>query len=113
LVLIAPVLGLLLSLAPGGYVWLLGSLFLGTPALSLIGGFGAALTVGLKRGGLILSLIVLPMYVPSLIFGAEAVRRGAVGGDGLVPLLLLAAISLGSVAILPFAAAAALRANLK
>ena len=92
LVLIAPVLGLLLSLAPGGYVWLLGSLFLGTPALSLIGGFGAALTVGLKRGGLILSLIVLPMYVPSLIFGAEAVRRGAVGGDGLVPLLLLAAM---------------------
>mgnify|MGYP000504041387 FL=1 len=89
LVLIAPVLGLLLSLAPGGYVWLLASLFLGTPALSLIGGFGAALTVGLKRGGLILSLIVLPMYVPSLIFGAEAVRRGAVGGDGLVPLLLL------------------------
>jgi heme exporter protein B len=106
LVLIAPVLGLLLSLAPGGYVWLLGSLFLGTPALSLIGGFGAALTVGLKRGGLILSLIVLPMYVPSLIFGAEAVRRGAVGGDGLVPLLR-------SAAILPFAAAAALRANLK
>ena len=80
LVLIAPVLGVLLSLAPGGYFWLLASLFLGTPALSLIGGFGAALTVGLKRGGLILSLIVLPMYVPSLIFGAEAVRRGAGGG---------------------------------
>jgi heme exporter protein B len=89
------------------------ALVLGTPALSLIGSFGAALTVGLKRGGLILSLIVLPMYVPTLIFGAEAVRRGAVGGDAMVPLLLLAAISLGSAAILPFAAAAALRANLK
>jgi heme exporter protein B len=71
------------------------------------------LTVGLKRGGLILSLIVLPMYVPTLIFGAEVVRRGALGGDAMVPLLLLAAISLGSAAFLPFAAAAALRANLK
>ena len=80
LVIIAPVLGVLLSLAPGGYVWLVVALGLGSPALSLIGGFGAALTVGLKRGGLILSLIVLPMYVPTLIFGAEAVRRGAVGG---------------------------------
>jgi heme exporter protein B len=113
LVIIAPVLGVLLSLAPGGYVWLVVALGLGSPALSLIGGFGAALTVGLKRGGLILSLIVLPMYVPTLIFGAEVVRRGALGGDAMVPLLLLAAISLGSAAFLPFAAAAALRANLK
>ena len=113
LALLAPVLGLLLSLAPQGYVWLVTALLVGTPALSLIGGFGAALTVGLKRGGLILSLIVLPMYVPTLIVGAEAVRRGAEGADALVPLMLLAAISLGSAAILPFAAAAALRANLK
>lgn len=113
LVLISPVLGLLLSLQPAGYVWLVGSLALGSPALSLIGCFGAALTVGLKRGGLILSLIVLPMYVPTLVFGAEAVRRGAAGADGLVPLLLVAALSLGSAALLPFAAAAALRANLK
>ena len=113
LALLAPVLGLLLSLAPQGYVWLVTALLVGTPALSLIGGFGAALTVGLKRGGLILSLIVLPMYVPTLIFGAEAVRRGAEGADALLPLMLLAAISLGSAAILPFAAAAALRANLK
>ena len=113
LALLAPALGVLLSLAPQGYVWLVTALLVGTPALSLIGGFGAALTVGLKRGGLILSLIVLPMYVPTLIFGAEAVRRGAEGADALVPLMLLAAISLGSAAILPFAAAAALRANLK
>ena len=113
LALLAPALGVLLSLTPQGYVWLVTALLVGTPALSLIGGFGAALTVGLKRGGLILSLIVLPMYVPTLIFGAEAVRRGAEGADALVPLMLLAAISLGSAAILPFAAAAALRANLK
>ena len=113
LVLISPVLGLLLSLQPAGYLWLVTSLALGSPALSLIGAFGAALTVGLKRGGLILSLIVLPMYVPTLIFGAEVVRRGASGGEALVPLLLLTAISLGSAAILPFACGAALRANLK
>jgi heme exporter protein B len=113
LVLISPLLGVLLSLEPKGYVWLVASLAVGSPALSLIGCFGAALTVGLKRGGLILSLIVLPMYVPTLIFGAEAVRRGVMGTDAVVPLLLLAAISLGSAALLPFAAAAAIRANLK
>lgn len=113
LVVISPVLGLLMSLEPGGYVWLLGSLVLGTPALSVVGCFGAALTVGLKRGGLILSLIVLPMYVPTLIFGAEAVRRGAAGLEAGVPMLLLAGISAGALALLPFATAAALRANLK
>ena len=113
LVLMSPVLGLLMSLKSEGYVWLVASLAAGSPALSLIGAFGAALTVGLKRGGLILSLIVLPMYVPTLVFGAEAVRRGASGGDAVVPLLLLAAISLGSAALLPFACGAAIRANLK
>lgn len=113
LVVISPLFGLLLSLSPGGYVWVVVSLAVGSPALSLIGAFGAALTVGLKRGGLILSLIVLPMYVPTLVFGAEVVRRGASGADAVVPLLLLAAISLGSAAVLPFACAAALRANLR
>ena len=113
LVVISPVLGLLLSLQPSGYFWLVVSLACGSPALSLIGGFGAALTVGLKRGGFILSLIVLPMYVPTLVFGAEVVRRGAAGSDVTVPLLLLAAISLGSAAVLPFACAAALRSNLR
>ena len=113
LVLAAPVLGLLLNLAPAGFGWLMASLALGTPALSVIGAFGAALTVGLKRGGLLLSLLVLPLYVPTLIFGAEVARRGAAGLDALPPLLLLAAITAGSFAILPFAAAAALRVNLR
>ena len=113
LVLAAPVLGLLLNLAPQGFGWLMASLALGTPALSVIGAFGAALTVGLKRGGLLLSLLVLPLYVPTLIFGAEVARRGAAGLDALPPLLLLAAITAGSFAILPFAAAAALRVNLR
>ena len=113
LTLLAPVLGVLMNLQPDGYVWLVVALGLGTPALSVIGAFGAALTVGLKRGGLLLSLLVLPMYVPTLIFGTEVVKRGAAGQAPGSALLLLAGITLVSVAILPFAAAAAIRANLK
>ena len=113
LTLLSPVLGVLLNLSGPGYLWLVLSLALGTPALSLIGAFGAALTVGLKRGGLLLSLLVLPLYVPTLIYGAEAVRRGAEGQGALTPLLLLAGITAGAVALLPFAAAAAIRVNLR
>ena len=113
LVLAAPVLGVLLNLSPGGYPWLLVSLALGTPALSVIGGFGAALTVGLKRGGLLLSLLVLPLYVPTLIFGAEVARRGAQGLDPVTPLLMLAGITAAVVALMPFAGAAVLRVNLR
>ncbi len=113
LTLAAPVLGLLLNLAPEAYGWLTVSLLVGTPALSMIGAFGAALTVGLKRGGLLLSLLVLPLYVPTLIFGAETVRRGTDGLATGTTLSLLAAVTLGAVSLLPFAAAAALRVNLR
>ncbi len=113
LVLIAPALGVLLSLPAPGYFWLVISLLVGTPALSVIGTFGAALTVGLKRGGLLLSLLVLPLYVPTLIFGAEVARRGATGMEATTPLLLLAGITAGVTALLPFASAAVLRVNLR
>ena len=113
LVLAAPVLGVLLNLPGPGYLWLLVSLALGTPALSVVGTFGAALTVGLKRGGLLLSLLVLPLYVPTLIFGAEVARRGAAGMDILTPLLMLAGITAAVIALLPFASAAVLRINLR
>ncbi len=113
LVLISPVLGLLLFLPAEAYLWLILSLLLGTPALSVIGTFGAALTVGLKRGGLLLSLLVLPLYIPTLIFGAEVVSRGAMGLSVGTPLALLAGITAGSVAILPFASALVLRINLR
>lgn len=113
LTLVAPVLGLLLNLPGAGYGWLVASLALGTPALSVIGAFGAALTVGLKRGGLLLSLLVLPLYVPTLIFGAEVVKRGALGLAVSTPLLLLAGITAGVAALLPFASAAAIRVNLR
>lgn len=113
LTLAAPLFGILLNLPGPSYAALAATLLVGTPALSMIGAFGAALTVGLRRGGLLLSLLVLPLYVPTLIFGAEAVRRA---GESLVwetPLLILAGITLGAVALLPFAAAAALRVNLR
>ncbi|GAA4216960.1 heme exporter protein B [Sagittula marina] len=113
LVFIAPMLGVLLSLPLEGYVWVLVSLLLGTPALSVIGTFGAALTVGLKRGGLLMSLLVLPLYVPTLIFGAEVARRGADGLAVATPLAMLAGISFGVMALLPFASAAVLRINLR
>ena len=113
LVLAAPILGVLLNLEGSAYVWVLASLAVGTPALSVIGAFGAALTVGLKRGGLLLSLLVLPLYVPTLIFGAEAVKRGAEGGNVALPMMMLAGITLACAALLPFAAAAAIRINLR
>ncbi len=113
LVVAAPVFGVLLNLPPQGFVWLVVSLALGTPALSVIGTFGAALTVGIKRGGLLLSLLILPLYVPTLIFGAELARRGAEGQDITTPLLMLAGITFGVIALLPFASALVLRMNLR
>jgi len=109
----APVLGILLQLDPDAAVFVALTLLIGTPALSVIGTFGAALTVGVRRGGLLLSLLVLPLYVPTLIFGAEAVRRGADGVAATTPLLMLAGITAGAVALLPFATAAVLRINLR
>ncbi|MFQ6547758.1 heme exporter protein CcmB [Aestuariibius sp. 2305UL40-4] len=113
LTLAGPVLGVLLSLDPAVVPVLLASLAIGTPALSVIGAFGAAVTVGLRRGGLLLSLLVLPLYVPTLIFGAEAVRLSAEGQGAGTALLLLGGVTLGTCALLPFAAAAVLRINLR
>ena len=113
LVIAAPLFAILLNLPSAGFGALILSLALGTPALSVIGTFGAALTVGIKRGGLLLSLLVLPMYVPTLIFGAEAARRGAEALDPTTPMLLLAGVTFGAIALLPFASAAVLRMGLR
>jgi heme exporter protein B len=113
LTLAAAPLGVFLNLDVTAYAWLVLSLLIGTPAMSVIGTFGAALTVGVRRGGLLLSLIVLPLYVPTLIFGAEVARRGAEGLSTATPLLMLAGITLGALALLPFAAGAVLRVNLR
>jgi heme exporter protein B len=111
LILLSPVLALMFDLKPEAYGALVLSLAVGTPALSAIGTIGAALTLSLRRGGLILSLAVLPLEVPAVIFGAGAVMA-ALGGGGSMALLFLAAFSLGAVALAPFAAAAAVRLNL-
>ena len=113
LALAAPLLGILLNLRFESGKVLCFSLLLGTPALSLIGAFGATLTLGVKRGGLLLSLLVLPLYVPTLIFGAQAVHSASLGQTFDVPLVLILAISLGAAAILPFASGVALRVNLR
>ncbi len=111
LTILAPALALLFNLKAEAYGALVLSLGLGTPALSAIGTIGAGLTLSLRRGGLILSLVVLPLEVPVVIFGAGAVMA-ALDGGGMMALLLLAAFSLGAVALAPFAAAAAVRLNL-
>ncbi len=113
LVVAAPLFGVLLNLPVPGYIWLVVSLAVGTPALSVIGTFGAALTVGVKRGGLLLSLLILPLYVPTLIFGAELARRGAEGQSITTPLLMLSGITFGVIALLPFASALVLKVNLR
>jgi len=110
LILLAPVLALLFNMNTEAYGVLLLSLGIGTPALTAIGHIGAGITVSLKRGGLILSLLVLPLEVPIIIFGAAAVMNAADGGQ--TALLLLAAFSLGAVILSPFATAAAVRLNL-
>jgi heme exporter protein B len=113
LAIVAPLLGLLLNLHPSGYPALVAAMALGTPALSLIGAIGAALTLGARRGGVLLSLLVLPLYIPILILGAGAVEA-AISGLGARPhLLLLAAISLAALPLAPFAAAAAVRQALE
>ena len=105
----APVLALLLNMSVDGLVILIVSLLLGTPILSLIGAVGAALTVGLRRGGALIALLVLPLYVPVLIFGVGAVE-GAVLDVGVhANLSILAGGLVAAMVLGPLAAAAALR----
>ncbi len=109
LTLVAPVLAVMLFLPAEGMPGLMLSLLLGTPTLSLIGAIGAALTVGLRRGGVLISLLVLPLYIPVLIFGSSAVQAAITG----LPLggyfALLGALLALALALAPLATGAALR----
>lgn len=109
LALLAPVLGLMLAISPAAMLPLALSLVVGTPALTLVGLVGAALTVTLRRGGLLLSVLVLPLTVPTLIFGVAVVREAAEGRAYSTPFALLAGVSLITLVVSPIAAAAALR----
>lgn len=113
LTLAAPLLALTLSLPGDAQPVLIASLLIGTPALSLVGAIGAALTAGVRRGGLLLSVLVLPLYVPTLIFGAQAVERAGLGLGAGPALAFLGAVTLLALGLAPFAAAAALRINLR
>ncbi len=113
LVLIAPVLGIQFDLDASALGVLMLALLLGTPLLSLIGAIGAALTLGVRGGGVLLSLLVLPLYVPALIFGAGAVESHISGLGAGGHLSLLAAILIMAALFAPWAATAALRIALE
>jgi heme exporter protein B len=111
LALLAPLLALLLQLPPVAMLALVLSLLLGTAVLSFIGAIGAALTVGLRRGGLLLSLIVLPLYIPVLIFGASAVQAAAEGFSYSGQLAVLGALLALALPLAPFAIASGARVS--
>jgi len=113
LALTSPFLALLVDLDPDAIPVLTLGLLLGTPALSLIGSVAAALTLGARRQGVLLSLLVLPLYVPPLVFGAGAVEASAGGAGGRAHLLILGALTLAALPLCPWASAAALRQALE
>ena len=104
---------LLVDLDAGSIAMLFASLLIGTPALSLIGSVAAALSLGARRQGVVLSLLVLPLYIPPLIFGAGAVEANSAGSGARAYLLILSAVSLAALALCPWASAAALRQALE
>lgn len=110
---LAPVAALILYLPETALPTLMTGLLVGTPALSLIGAVGAALTVGLRRGGLLLALLVLPLYVPILIFGAGAVLEQMAGIETMAQIYWLGVITMASLTLAPFAVQAALRVSLE
>ncbi len=112
LTLLSPVLALMFNLPPHPTLILVAALAIGTPAVSAVGAIGASLTLSLKRGGLILPLIILPLLAPVVIFGAGAVAASLDGMAANGGLGLLAAFSIGAVLLSPFAAAACVRLNL-
>jgi len=112
LLLVSPLLGVLLGLTGDGIRILMITLLLGTPVLSLLGAVGVALTVGLRKGGMILSLLVLPLYVPLLIFAASAVDTAAAGLPVSAHLLFISALLVLALSLSPPATAAALRISL-
>ena len=112
LTLVSPIFAVMLNLPSAAIPALVASLLLGTAVLSLVGAIGAALTVGLKRGGMLISLLILPLYMPVLIFGS-AVVQAAVNGVPLAPYIaILGAMLCLAIALAPLAVAAGLRISI-
>lgn len=108
-----PIAGLMLNIAPSHVPGLMLALGLGTPALVLLGGIGAALAVSVRRGGLLSVLLTLPFYVPVMIFGAAASKTALAGAAAMPALAILALLSLAGLCLAPLAIAAALRAAIR
>jgi heme exporter protein B len=109
LIIVAPLLAPTLNLPAEGYGPLIAALALGTPVLSLLGAVGASLVLGARRGGVLLSLLVLPLYIPILIFGTAAVEAGLTGLSITPPLMVLTGFLILALTLAPFAAAVALK----
>lgn len=109
----APVLGVLMNVPPDVFPVLVAALLLGTPTLSLIGAIGAGLILGARRGGVLLALLVLPLFIPVLVFGVSAVEVAAQGFSPKASLLILGGLLLAALALGPWAAAAAIRQALE
>ncbi|MGK0444394.1 MAG: heme exporter protein B [Bermanella sp.] len=112
LTLMAPLLGVMLALPEGGYLPLVLSLLLGTPTLSLLGAIGAGLTVGLKKGGMLMPLLILPLYIPVLIFAASSVQSGIDGNAYTGHLAFLGAYLALMLVLAPVASSAALKISI-
>ena len=113
LVIMSPLLGLQFGMTGDGLIMLVITLLLGTPVLSLIGAIGAALTLGLRGGGVLVSLLILPLYIPVLIFGAGGVEASAAGMGAEGHLSLMGAILIMALLLAPLASAAALRISVE
>lgn len=113
LVVAAPVLAVLMNMDAAGFTTLVAAMLIGTPVLSLVGAIGAALTVSLRRGGVLISLLVLPLYIPVLIFGVGAVDAAIYGLDAQPHLMVLGGLLAASIVLCPWASAAALRLSLE
>ena len=109
LIIISPLLGVLLNMEVSGFAVMIAALALGTPTMSLIGAIGAALILGARRGGVLLSLLILPLFIPTLIFGVSAVDAALTELTYKPQLLVLGGMFLAAAALCPWASAAAIR----
>ncbi len=109
LILAAPILAMLLNMPAGGYLTLFSVMILGTPTLSLIGAIGASLTLGARRAGVLVSILVLPLYIPILIFAVGAIDAAAMSLPTRPHILFLAAILAAALPLAPWASASAIR----
>jgi heme exporter protein B len=114
LAVIAPLLGFLVNISPEQVLPLAAAMIIGSLGISLLAALGAAVTVGLRRGGMMVSLLILPLYVPLMIFGvAASTPQNIMQGTGIASLFVLAALSLAALVVVPIAASAALRAYMQ